>query len=316
MVGVGAVIRGWDEALLLMTEGAKFKLHVPAALAYGNRKMGIIPANADLNFVLELIKVTPGDRLPEFGKPDPEKLTTTESGLKYQILKEGEGEPATAAQGVKLKFVLWNDAGQVITCTHASKMHIAGQRDEANLPRVPPEFRPKFLGEAATLMKPGATAVFEVPPALCWGGQAIGPALPPNSVTIWHLEMLEVFDAPKFALTPAEKLTKTASGLGYEVIREGTGEQPGPKSEVKVYYTGWTPDGKMFDSAHMRREPIVFPLNRVIPGWTEGLQLMKAGAVYRFTIPGDLAYGDNPTKPGAPAGTLIFLVELIEVVKK
>ena len=72
----------------------------------------------------------------------------------------------------------------------------------------------------------------------------------------------------------------------------------------------------MFDSkTHVRDEPISFALNRVISGWTEGMQLMKEGAIYRFTIPGSLAYGEKPTRPGAPAGTLIFLVELLKVEK-
>jgi len=90
---------------------------------------------------------------------------------------------------------------------------------------------------------------------------------------------------------------------------------PSETDEVLVHYTGWTTDGKMFDSSVARGEPISFPLNGVIKGWTEGVQLMVEGEKRRFWIPGKLAYGDTPTRPGAPSGQLVFDVELIKIGK-
>ncbi|HYP86852.1 MAG TPA: FKBP-type peptidyl-prolyl cis-trans isomerase [Polyangiaceae bacterium] len=81
---------------------------------------------------------------------------------------------------------------------------------------------------------------------------------------------------------------------------------------MKVHYSGWTKDGKMFDSSVTRGEPTSFGLNQVIPGWTEGLQLMVKGEKMRFWIPGKLAYGDEPKRPGAPSGQLTFDVELLD----
>ncbi len=109
----------------------------------------------------------------------------------------------------------------------------------------------------------------------------------------------------------------TASGLQYVVDKEGTGEQPSATDEVTVHYTGKLLDGTVFDSSVSRGEPATFPLNRVIPGWTEGVQLMKEGAKYTFFIPSDLAYGPQGV-PNAipPHSTLIFDVELIKVIKK
>lgn len=109
----------------------------------------------------------------------------------------------------------------------------------------------------------------------------------------------------------------TASGLQYVVEKEGEGAQPTAEDEVTVHYTGRLLDGTVFDSSVNRGEPATFPLNRVIPGWTEGVQLMKEGAKYVFFIPSDLAYGPQGV-PGAipPHSTLIFEVELIKVVKK
>ena len=92
------------------------------------------------------------------------------------------------------------------------------------------------------------------------------------------------------------------------MIREGTGRrQPTARSVVTCDYTGWTTDGQCFDSSIPRGAPSSFPLNRVIAGWTEGLQLMKQGAIYRFWIPANLAYGN---RPGRPMGTLVFDIEL------
>lgn len=109
----------------------------------------------------------------------------------------------------------------------------------------------------------------------------------------------------------------TASGLQYVVVKEGEGAQPAAEDEVTVHYTGKLLNGTVFDSSVNRGEPATFPLNRVIPGWTEGVQLMKEGAKYTFFIPSDLAYGAGGV-PNAipPHSTLIFDVELIKVNKK
>lgn len=114
-----------------------------------------------------------------------------------------------------------------------------------------------------------------------------------------------------------ENVKETPSGLQYVVEKEGEGATPTAEDEVTVHYTGRLLDGTVFDSSVNRGEPATFPLNRVIPGWTEGVQLMKEGAKYTFFIPSDLAYGPQGV-PGAipPHSTLIFDVELIKVVKK
>ncbi|NJB85615.1 FKBP-type peptidyl-prolyl cis-trans isomerase FklB [Lewinella marina] len=106
----------------------------------------------------------------------------------------------------------------------------------------------------------------------------------------------------------------TDSGLQYEVLKEGTGASPSATETVKVHYHGMLVDGTVFDSSVERGQTIEFPLNRVIRGWTEGLQLMKEGAKYRFYIPFDLAYGEQGSPPAIPPySTLIFDVELFEV---
>ncbi len=113
-----------------------------------------------------------------------------------------------------------------------------------------------------------------------------------------------------------ESATKTASGLAYKVVKEGTGATPAAEDVVEVHYHGTLTDGTVFDSSKERGKTISFPLNRVIKGWTEGLQTMKEGGVSKFVIPADLAYGDAGAPPKIPGGaTLIFEVELFKVTK-
>ncbi len=115
----------------------------------------------------------------------------------------------------------------------------------------------------------------------------------------------------------ANGFTETSSGLLYKITKEGTGTTPTAADEVTVHYTGRLMDGTVFDSSVDRGEPATFPLNRVIPGWTEGLQLMKEGGKAEFVIPSKLAYGPNGAGDMIPPNaTLRFEVELIKVIKK
>lgn len=109
----------------------------------------------------------------------------------------------------------------------------------------------------------------------------------------------------------------TDSGLQYRVIEEGDGEQPEATDTVEVHYRGSLLNGEEFDSSYSRGEPVSFPLNNVIPGWSEGVQLMRVGATYEFFLPPNLAYGETPPQGSPiPAGAaLIFEVELLDIVE-
>ena len=110
-------------------------------------------------------------------------------------------------------------------------------------------------------------------------------------------------------------VTVLPSGLQYEVLREGTGRKPKATDSVKCHYEGKLIDGTVFDSSYRRGEAAIFPLDSVISGWTEGLQLMKEGSVYRFCIPYDLAYGSQGAGQSIPPyAALLFDIELIEVL--
>jgi peptidylprolyl isomerase len=119
--------------------------------------------------------------------------------------------------------------------------------------------------------------------------------------------------APPDVAAPPADAEVTPSGLASKLLKKGTGsEHPGANDSVKVHYTGWTTDGKMFDSSVARGKPLVFPLYGVIPGWREGVQLMVKGEKRRLWIPARLAYDGVPDKP---QGTLVFDVELLDIQK-
>ena len=142
---------------------------------------------------------------------------------------------------------------------------------------------------AQVMEKMGATKMKEAPPA------AAMPA------------------APADVAAPPADAEKTASGLASKLLSAGgTSRKPTATSRVRVHYTGWTTDGKAFDSSVSRGKPAEFPLNRVIAGWTEGLQLMNVGEERRFWIPVELAYKGQP---GRPAGMLVFDVELLDILE-
>ena len=165
-------------------------------------------------------------------------------------------------------------------------------------------------------MTEGEIRRFWIPADLAYGENPGGGR--PGGMLVFDVELLSIKSAPK---APAdvkaapEDAEKTASGLASKVLEKGKGTtHPAPTDNVSVHYSGWTTDGKLFDSSVTRGTPATFPLNRVIPGWTEGVQLMVEGEKRRFWIPAKLAYGDNPP-PGAPAGLLVFDVELLKIVK-
>ncbi|MDO5504733.1 MAG: FKBP-type peptidyl-prolyl cis-trans isomerase [Pseudoxanthomonas suwonensis] len=115
-----------------------------------------------------------------------------------------------------------------------------------------------------------------------------------------------------------EGVTTTASGLQYQVLEQGSGARPGKQSVVKVHYKGELLDGTVFDDSSERSEPATIPLAQVVPGWAEGIQLMTPGSKYRFWIPASLGYGEQGTPGGPipPNATLVFDVELLEIVQR
>ena len=239
----------------------------------------------------------------------PATAERTPSGLASVVLQPGTGsEKPTLRDQVKVHYSGWTTDGKMF--------------DSSVVRNRPAEFGVtqviKGWTEGLQLMVVGEKRRFWIPANLAYGENP-RPGAPSGALT-FDVELIEIIKAPEppevpkdVAAAPASA-KKTASGLRYAILKPGTGkDHPAPTNRVKVHYSGWTTDGKMFDSSVTRGRPATFGVGQVIKGWTEGLQLMVVGEKTRFWIPADLAYGANP-RPGTPAGTLVFDVELIEIL--
>jgi peptidylprolyl isomerase len=247
-------------------------------------------------------------------------VKTTASGLQYEVLTEG---PATGASPKETDLVDVHYVGTLIDGLEFDSSRARGAAARFPLNQVIPGWT-----EGVQLMSEGDRYRFFVPAELAYGEQGTpGGPIGPNEALIFDVELLKVTNAERNAANAAKFMADngkkagvktTASGLQYEVLTEGKagGKQPTDASKVSVHYEGKLVNGAVFDSSYARGEPIEFPLNAVIPGWTEGVQLMSEGDKFRFFIPPALGYGAEGT-PGGPIGpneALIFEVELLKVV--
>ena len=239
----------------------------------------------------------------------PADAAKTASGLVTKVLTPGTGKEHPSAQDqVKVHYTGWTKSGKMFDSSVARNEPATFKVDQVI----------KGWTEGLQLMTVGEKRRLWIPGALAYGDHPRMGA--PGGDLVFDVELLEIKAAPKPPETPADvkaapaTAKKTASGLAYTILKKGTGtKSPKATDTVTVHYSGWTTDGKLFDSSITRGEPMSFALNQVIKGWTEGVQLLKVGDAARFWIPGNLAYGDKPTRPGAPAGTLVFDIELLDV---
>jgi FKBP-type peptidyl-prolyl cis-trans isomerase len=227
----------------------------------------------------------------------PADAAKTASGLASKVITPGKGTDHPAKDDVvTIHYTGWKTDGTMFDSSVAR-----GKPSSFPVSRVIAGF-----SEGLQLMVPGEKRRLWIPEALAYKG-----AREPKGMLVFDIELLDIpTHAPSDVKAPPADAKKTASGLAYKVLREGTGgRHPRGSGEVTVNYTGWTTDGKMFDSSVVRGQPMTFALDGVIPGWTEGLQLMFEGEKTRFWIPEKLAYEGKK----APYGLLVFDVELIKI---
>jgi peptidylprolyl isomerase len=248
----------------------------------------------------------PGDLpAPPDVKAPPADAEKTASGLASKVLTPGTGkDKPTLTDSVEVHYTGWTTDGRMF---------------DSSVKRGQPARFPvsgviKGWTEGLQLMTVGEKRRFWIPANLAYGDSPGGGR--PAGMLVFDVELLGITSPPKVppdVAAPPKNAKKTKSGIAYRVLTKGKGkEHPTADSTVEVHYSGWTTDGKMFDSSVTRGQPATFPLKAVIPGWTEGVQLMVVGEKTRFWIPGNLAY-DNSPRPGAPKGTLVFDVELLAI---
>jgi FKBP-type peptidyl-prolyl cis-trans isomerase len=235
----------------------------------------------------------------------PADAEKTATGLASKVLTPGKGEKKPAPEDtVKVHYTGWTTDGKMFDSSVTR-----GEPASFPLNRVIAGWT-----EGVGLMVTGEKRRLWIPESLAYQGRPGAPA----GMLVFDVELLEIKEGPKPIPAPADvaaapKDARTSrTGLASKVITPGTGKKhPASTSQVQVHYSGWTTDGKMFDSSVQRGQPATFPLNGVIPGWTEGVQLMVEGEKRRFWIPDTLAYKNQP---GRPQGTLVFDVELLKIM--
>ncbi len=229
----------------------------------------------------------------------PANATKTSSGLASRVIKPGAGKTHPGRSDmVTVHYTGWTTDGKMFDSS----------KTDGNPVTFPLDRVIAGWTEGVQLMVAGETRRLWIPEALAYQGKR-----DPKGMLVFDVELISFRpppQAPSDVKAPPSDAKKTSTGLAYKMIKPGTGTtHPRSIDQVTVHYSGWTTDGKLFDSSVTRGEPATFPLNGVIAGWTEGVQLMVEGETMRFWIPEALAYGGKQ----APYGMLVFDVELISI---
>lgn len=243
---------------------------------------------------------TPGSKIPvpaDLTAP-PANAARTKSGLVTEVIKPGTGQVHPGKdEVVTIDYNGWMTNGRMFDSSV-----VRGRPVTLEVKKAIPG-----LAQGLQLMVVGETRRMWIPESLAYKGQPGKPA----GTLVFDVTLVDLpTRAPTDVKTPPADAIRTKSGLVYQVLQPGAGRRHATRADtVTVNYTGWTTDGTMFDSSLTRGAPSTFPLDRVIPGWTEGVALMVEGEKARFWIPENLAYQGNK----APYGMLVFDIELIRI---
>lgn len=299
---------GFTEALQQLRTGEKAVLWMPPNIGYKTP-----PAKPEtLVYLVEVVDLRAAPAVPEDVARPPANARALKLGIKTVEVRPGTGkEPIGNFDSVTYVFTAWDGEGRMLDSLETFGKHPT----TAAVYKEPPG-----IAEMLMSMTVGERARFWVDAAQMTQGNTRPPAGLDKGPVCVEVEVSQVTKSPRtppmapadVAKPPADA-KKTAKGVFYRVLAAGPGKDPRhpkPTDTVKVEYTGWTTDGKMFDSSYLRAEPSMFNLRSVVAGWTDGMEQMTAGDRMRFWIPKELAYRGAP---GKPEGMLVFDIELIGI---
>lgn len=259
-----------------------------------------------------------------FGCSNSPDYVTLKSGLKYNEVKVGTGAEAKNGDLIEIHFKGWviKDSSDLFSdwsVDSTKKADLIADSYAMNQPMkivLGTESFIKGSEEGIVGMKAGGQRTIIIPANLGYGAEGMGP-IPPNSNIRVLVELVSTKEAAVAKMWDVDStlFKTTATGLKYAIIKEGEGELVGKEKQITVHYSGFLLDGTKFDSSVERDEPFTFVagVGQVIPGWDEGVQLMKKGSKARLIVPSALAYGERDLGKIPPNSTLIFDVEVLDV---
>ncbi len=255
---------------------------------------------------------------------DPDFITL-KSGLKYFDDKQGEGYAAKNGDLIEINFRGWviKDSSNLFADWANDTTKNIDLIANSYMMNQPMKFvlgSDSFIKgseEGMVGIMPSGKRTIIIPSNLAYGKEGMGP-IPPNTDIKVVIELLSAKEVPAVKMWDVDStlFKTTSSGLKYAIIQEGTGENVKPAQTVVVHYSGFLLDGTKFDSSVERDDPITFVagVGQVIPGWDEGLLLLKKGSKARFIIPSNLAYGERDMGKIPPNSTLVFDVEMVDII--
>ncbi|MBZ0236833.1 MAG: FKBP-type peptidyl-prolyl cis-trans isomerase, partial [Deltaproteobacteria bacterium] len=292
---------GFAAAVVSMQKGERAMVWIPPELGY----MGTPQSTPETTvYEVELVDIEAGPPTPPNVAAPPPDAPRTASGAPYERVKRGTGKDRPRFHDlVQIDYSAWMATGRLVDSTEVTR-----QPEQTFVFRKPPAIeevlRTMVVGDVVRVWVPERQ--LEVMPPLASG------------TLCYEIELLSVRamtpppPVPKDVAAPPAGAKKTAKGVFYKELAPGTGTaKPGPTEGVKVHYTGWTTDGRLFDSSIVRGEAAAMKLDRALPGLADGLETMTVGSRARMWVPVELAYQDAP---GAPKGMLVFDVELLEIL--
>jgi FKBP-type peptidyl-prolyl cis-trans isomerase len=294
---------GFTEALQLVKKGETVMLWLPPEIGYKGPPQG---KPEMLVYELEIVDIVPAPIVPANFNAPPADAKQLASGAKYVVVRAGGKERARYFDNVTFEYTAWDSTGRMFDSTEMRKKPAT----------VPPYRQSAVMQDVLTTVAKGERLRFWVDSkSMEVGGKASGL---PDGQLCYEVELKEIVKAlgvpppaPPDVKEPPADAKKTEKGVFYKVLKAGKGgAKPTPSDTVRVIYTGWTVDGRMFDSSTLKGEPTEFALNGVVAGWTDGLTHMSPGDKFRLWIPHELAYKDSP---GRPQGMLVFDIELLEI---
>ncbi|CAN5912573.1 hypothetical protein BH11MYX3_BH11MYX3_13150 [soil metagenome] len=297
---------GFTEAMQLIGKGERAMLWLPPEIGYkGPPPSGT--AAETLVYEVEVVDIAPAPLVPEdVGKP-PANAKKLPSGLPYVVVRPGTAkDKARVFDTVTFNYTAWEATGRMFDSTELRRRPAT----------VPPYRQTAVLEEILTSIAVGERIRVWIPSEKMTPTGKPVPWMPEGLLT-YEFELISIAKGnpppptPSDVAKPPADAKTTARGVAYKVLKSGSGgPHPGPTDTVKVNYTGWTADGRMFDSSVIKGEPSEMSLNGVIAGFTDGIPLMSVGDRFRFWIPDELAYKGAQ---GRPQGMLVFDIDLVEI---